>query len=450
MSLNSITFIFLFLPIFLLIYYWLGAKGKLIALLIGSFIFYSWGSPRNMLVMLLLIAFNYASGLEIRNLRESGSRFALPALFTAVFGNAAILALFKYTTLEMPLGISFYVFSAISYLADIWLHGEEPERNPFYLALYISFFPKVLSGPIVQYRDMRESLHRVTVRKKDITSGINLFLIGMFKKILLADSLGRAFNAVQDLSSPSVMSHWLGMIYYSLQLYFDFSGYSDMAIGLARMLGFHFDKNFNYPYLSKSIPEFWRRWHISLGAWFRDYVYIPLGGNRCSVPRHIFNLMVVWLLTGVWHGSALNFVVWGLYHGCFVLLDRFVIRHRFDGLPDQVRIAITDLIAFFGWVFFFNPDLSSAISYFGKMFGAGSLAFWNSGTTFVFLQNLILLIVAILTCGPLVRRLHSAITFRLRPRGALYVSLACYAIGFAFCVASLLSSTYTTFLYAQF
>ena len=239
------------------------------------------------------------------------------------------------------------------------------------------------------------------------------------------------------------------MIFYSLQLYFDFSGYSDMAIGLAQMFGFKFEKNFDYPYTSKNMSEFWRRWHISLGAWFRDYVYIPLGGNRCAPVMQFRNLAIVWILTGLWHGSTLNFLAWGIYHGIFVILEKFVIKKRLEFLPDAVKVLMTGLIAFVGWIFFFTPNLGGSFHYMAEMFGAGGGGFWNSTTTFLLKQNLLLLVISFILCGPYVKKLHDKYAFK-QDGGYRLASIAIYIVLFLITIVYMVSATYQTFLYFQF
>ena len=370
-------------------------------------------------------------------------------LVFAVACDIALLCVYKYSGAGLPLGISFYTFSELSYLFDIYYGKAEAEKNPFKLSLYVSFFPKVTSGPIVKYADFSEQLDSLRFDFENISDGTALFLKGLFKKVLIADNLGVAFASVTELNLISGATAWLGMIFYSLQLYYDFSGYSDMAIGLAKVFGFSFDKNFDYPYMSKSISEFWRRWHISLGAWFRDYVYIPLGGNRVSSAMLLRNLLVVWLLTGIWHGSTGNFVVWGLYHGFFVILERFVIKDSFDGIPSVIRIIITDFIAFVGWVFFFSDSLPDALYYIMEMFGADGLGFFDKTAFFLFFDNLFLLIVAIALATPFPKLLHDKLAYE---KGGVWrvLSVVAAVVLMILAVSGIIGSTYTTFLYFKF
>ena len=389
-------------------------------------------------------------------------------MIIAVAANLLLLGYFKYFAflletlnlipglnlsapeLSLPLGLSFYTFTVLSYILDVYMDRAPVQKNVLSYAVYATFFPKIISGPIVQYRDMAEQIEaeRETPPAK-IASGMNLFLVGLFKKVLLADNLGTVFGAVSGLEAMSVGTAWLGMVLYSLQLYFDFSGYSDMAIGLSKMLGFDLDKNFDYPYRALNITDFWRRWHISLGAWFREYVYIPLGGSRCSKPKIFRNLLIVWLLTGLWHGASWSFIAWGLWHGAFAMLERFVIKDKLDKVPAPIRIFGTCLIAFLGWVMFFSGSLSNMVHYFGQMFGAGHLGLIDSGFRYYFGSSWLLILAAVIGSGPLVRRLHQNLTYR-RGGAAVYISAALYILLLVLCIASMVSSTYTSFLYFQF
>ncbi len=455
MTFGSLLFLFIFFPLTLLLYNLVSEKDRLVLLSVMSILFYAWGSPSQLLVLALSMAFNYTAGIEIdRYLDKGRPGVARIALFAAVLADVAVLAAFKYTTLTMPIGISFYTFSVISYLADIYKEEAPAETSIVNYILYVSFFPKITSGPIVRYVDFKIQLEerasgKSGAGKSALGEGMNLFLIGLFKKVLIADTLGAAFGDVTGLSRMAAGTAWLGMIFYSLQLYFDFSGYSDMAIGLARIFGFRFDKNFDYPYLSTSISEFWRRWHISLGSWFKNYVYIPLGGNRCTPLRQAGNLMAVWILTGIWHGSTWNYLVWGLYHGFFVLLEKFALKNILERIPVGVRVALTDLIAMLGWVFFFSPSLSSAFQYFGKMFGSDGYGFWDQTTSFFLKERILLLIVSVLLCGPFVKNFHDTYIYR-KGGAAKTISVVLYAALFLVCIAGLVSATYTSFLYVQF
>ena len=429
---------------------------KKILLVLISFFFYAWGNPVNLLFLAGSILFNYLTGLELDHLMQSGPggqkriRFVLTL---AAGADILLLCLFKYSAAALPVGISFYTFSVLSYLFDISGGRAPAAKNLLNFALYVSFFPKLTSGPIVQYRDMEDQLKEIRIRRTMLFPGAQQFLIGLAKKVLIADNLGAAFSMVTGQAQMSVLSAWLGMIFYSFQLYYDFSGYSDMAIGLARVFGFSFAPNFRYPYLSKNVSEFWRRWHISLGAWFREYVYIPLGGNRVSGKR-LINLIVVWLLTGVWHGSTLNFIAWGLWHGLYVILERFLIKDHLDRVPGFFRILVTDLIVFIGWVFFFSPSLPAAASYIANLFGSGAAGLADHAGLYCLSQFAILLAAAVIGSTSLVSRAGRALFYENRlhlGEGLLnLLTVLGTCIVLACVTAGMVSSTYQTFLYFRF
>lgn len=468
MSFNSLWFMFVCLPVILILYYLVPAKLKNLLLVLVSFVFYAWGEPRYLILLALSILFNYAAGLEIdEHRRKNRPGAARSAMVLAVIVNLMILGYFKYAgfvidninallgtklafqALPLPLGISFFTFTALSYIFDVYRGKTPGQKNLLSFALYVSFFPKIMSGPIVRYEDMQAQLNDHPVTVADTGRGMALFFAGLMKKVLLADNLGTAFAAVTALPAMSSLTAILGMVFYSLELYFDFSGYSDMAIGLAAMFGFKFDKNFDYPYLSRSIGEFWRRWHISLGAWFRNYVYIPLGGNRCGAGRQLMNLLVVWLLTGIWHGASWSFVVWGLWHGAFIMLERFVIRDGLDRVPGFLRVLMTMIIAFFGWVFFFSPTLGGALRYFGQIFGADHLGFIDATARYYLRENLVLLIAGFILCTPIVHNLFMKLTAQ-RSVAVKVIAGALYAAAAAWCIACMVGATYSSFLYFQF
>ena len=468
MTFNTILFLFTFLPIALILYYIVPKRFRNIPLVLLSLVFYAWGNPTYLILMAFSVVFNYITGLELdAYLQEERHTGAKVTMISAVVVNLLILGFFKYygflistvnsitgltlsaPELPLPLGISFFTFSVLSYVFDVYRGRAAVQKNFLDFSLYVTFFAKVTSGPIVQYKDMAPQLRERQMVPAKFGAGISMFLVGLGKKVLIADNLGATFSAISGLSTMSAGTAWLGMILYSLQLYFDFSGYSDMAIGLAKCFGFDFSANFDYPYLSASISEFWRRWHISLGAWFRDYVYIPLGGNRCSKERQLINLAVVWLLTGLWHGSAWNFVIWGVYHGIFVILEKFVLKDIWPKVPKFLRIFVTTLLVFIGWVLFFSPSLSGAIHYYGQMFGAGHMGLFDGTFRYYFFGSLRLLIVAFLGCGPIVRRIHQRLCY-YKGGKCTYVSVIGFVLLLILCVAYMMSATYSSFLYVQF
>lgn len=435
--------VYLFLPV-------QRAVVRKVILIILSILFYAWGDASTLPMLLLSVLFNYATAQEIIRFREMGNeKYAKISVISGTAINVILLAIFKYTSVGMPLGISFYTFSALSYIFDHYYGRCEEDRNFLNAVFYITFFPKVVSGPIIQYQEFQKQIEDYAVKWEDVLIGCQMFIVGLFKKVLLADNLGAAFGQISAMDSKAAMTAFLGMVFYGLQLLFDFSGYSDMAIGLAKIFGFRFEKNFDYPYTSMNIGEFWRRWHISLGAWFRQYVYIPLGGNRCSVNMQIRNLSIVWLLTGIWHGSTLNFLIWGIWHGAFVILERFVIKDKMDRVPGIVRILLTDLIVFIGWIFFFSPNMMSAFGWIGSMIGFGGAGLVDNASIYYLYTNIGLLLFSILCCSPLLGRVSQRL-IQSKDRHIFIAMQVIYAVLFLFCIASSVGSTYQSFLYFKF
>lgn len=373
MVFSSAIFVFCFLPLLFIFYFLLPKKCRNGVLLIFSLIFYSFGGVNYLLVLMLTVLISYLSGMLMD--KHPGSKKKI--LIAGVGLNLLSLIYFKYTgfilsnldglfhmginipEIIMPIGISFYTFQSLSYVIDVYKGEVRVQKNYFLLLLYVSLFPQLIAGPIVRYSTIENQINTRTITADDLCYGIERFILGLAKKVIIANQMGKladiVFSADSSFDTPCV---WLAAIAYMMQIYFDFSAYSDMAIGLGRILGFRFLENFNFPYISKSITEFWRRWHISLSSFFRDYVYIPLGGNRCSHNRHIFNMCVVWLLTGFWHGASWNFVLWGLYYLVFLILEKYVIRSLMERTPAVLRHIVTLFIIMMGWLLFYFEDLS--------------------------------------------------------------------------------------------
>ena len=350
---------------------------------------------------------------------------------------------------NMPMGVSFYTFTIISYVADVYMNKVQAEHHLLDYLLYVTYFPKIISGPIVEYHTFKESLAHLKMTKTKFTHGAQQFLRGLFKKVLIADIIAVAFNAMNGINAMSVLGTWLMVVFYAMQLYFDFSGYSDMAIGLSYMFGMEMAENFNQPYASYSISDFWRRWHISLGAFFRDYVYIPLGGNRCSRSRQLLNLSVVWLLTGIWHGNTFTFVIWGLYHGLFVILEKFVYGQGLKKLHPYLKVIYTDLIVFIGWIFFFSKSLPQAFTTLSHLFGMGVTGFVDSTFFYYFTSYFWVLLAAIMMCIPALRKVYRKYTYE-RSLLTSYLSVVLYIVLLISCIAYIVSSTYSSFLYFKF
>lgn len=419
MLFSSISFLYYFLAASLIIYFIVPFKFKNLVLLVASLAFYFYGEPVYTLLMLGTAFSSYIHGLLIDHFR--GRKLSKVFLWSSVITSVLVLGFFKYSDffisnvnsifhtkisllgLALPIGISFYTFQTLSYTIDVYRGEAAVQKSFIRLATYVALFPQLIAGPIVRYTTVEEELSNRKHSFENFSYGVNRFIIGLGKKVLIADTLYAMATSLHTMKEASVGGMWLYAISISLYTYFDFSGYSDMAIGLGRIFGFHFLENFNYPFISKNVAEFWRRWHISLGSWFRDYVYIPLGGNRVPVLRWMFNILVVWFLTGFWHGADWTFIVWGLYFAVFLVLEKFVLNKFFAKLPrffSHIYVTIAILISF---VIFHGVGMSGAISDLGSMFGAANLPFWSSETTYNLLSYIFVLIIAIVGATPLVK-----------------------------------------------
>lgn len=468
MLFSSIVFLFTFLPAVMILYYLLPVRFRNVILLLASLVFYAWGEPVYLFLMLLSILFNYFSGLDIaRNLQDK--RAAKRSLVFNLIINLAVLGFFKYEgfvldtlngilpvhisyhALPLPIGISFYTFQILSYIIDVYRGNVKVQTNLPNFALYVTMFPQLITGPIVQYADVDEQLASREVSRTKFGEGSMYFIRGLAKKVLLANTSGMIFTEVSGLAKGNiaVMTAWLGAFAYMFQIYFDFSGYSDMAIGLGKMFGFEFNMNFNYPYVSKSITEFWRRWHISLSSWFRDYVYIPLGGNRVSKIKHIRNLLIVWFLTGLWHGAAWNFVAWGLYYGVILIIEKYLLSPVLDRLPDIVRHIYSIVLVVIGWVLFFSSSFGQAADYIRVMFGAGAHGFADRESMYLLTSNLILWLILIFGSTPLVHFRYEHM-LRTKKWNTTIINSVVYAALFIVCIAYLVTETYNPFLYFRF
>ena len=469
MAFNDLSFVFIFFPAVLLLHKLVpGMLGKNLVLLVFSLVFFAWGSAEYMLLMVLVILFNYFSGLRMVEQKaagkEAGAKFTL---VTSVVANLLLLGFFKYwgfvienvnvllrndipvRQLPMPIGVSFFTFSLLSYLYDIYRDKAPAPKNLLDFSLFVTFFPKLVSGPIVQYSVMEKQIRERKANKARFGWGCRLFLVGLAKKVLLSNTIGTTFYAVTGLEEVSMVTAWLGTVCYALMLYFDFSGYSDMAIGLASMFGFDFDKNFDYPYMSTSVSEFWRRWHMSLGAWFRDYIYIPLGGSRVSTGKIIRNLLVVWLCTGIWHGASWNYIFWGLYYGGLLILEKFLLKNVLDYIPKVIRWFFTLVLVLIGWVFFFSPTLGEAFRWLGQMFGIGANGFLDANARYYGSGSWMLLVIGAVASFPFVSKQANNL-LKGNSKLPVYLSVAWFGVLLMLCIAGMMSSTYSSFLYFQF
>ena len=393
MVFSSLIFLFAYLAVTLVLYYVVPFKARNAVLFAVSLVFYGWGEPKYIVVMLFSILVAYIFGFFVGKYRESAPKKARTYLIVSVILNLSALLFFKYANffienlalipglgglepiegLKLPVGISFYTFQIMSYTIDVYRGDAAVQRDPLKLALYIAFFPQLVAGPIVRYTTVAEEIDERHESVSEFSAGAVRFLFGLGKKMLLANAVARIADAAFAAVMPSVLFAWLGAVAYTFQIYFDFSAYSDMAIGLGRMFGFHFLENFNYPYVARSVTEFWRRWHISLSTWFRDYVYIPLGGNRCSRARNVWNLFVVWFLTGMWHGASWNFIAWGLWFFVLLVGEKFLWGKALERLPSLVRHAYAMVLVVFSWVLFRAETLTAAAAYFAAMFGSSGV-----------------------------------------------------------------------------
>ena len=393
MLFSSMIFLCGFLPVVLLVYFFLSRRQGLanLWLFLASLFFYAWGEPRYIFIMLFSTIFDYCNGRLIGVFQKREKPLAAKlVLLLSVVGNLGILGFFKYTdfvigsinsltgsgigllSLALPIGISFYTFQTMSYTIDVYRGEVTSQRNIINFGMYVCLFPQLIAGPIVRYRDVQQQITGRRLDWESVEAGLMRFLIGLAKKVLLANQVGEIYERISGLGVElSTGLAWLGAICYTFQIYFDFSGYSDMAIGLGRMFGFHFPENFDHPYESRSVTEFWRRWHMTLSGWFRDYVYIPLGGNRKGLPRQILNLLIVWFLTGLWHGAGWNFVIWGLYYFVFLVLEKVALRKVLGRLPVVLQHLYTMFVVVIGWVLFAMDDFEQLKRYVLAMFGVG-------------------------------------------------------------------------------
>ncbi|NQX44659.1 MBOAT family protein [Paenibacillus tritici] len=468
MVFSSLIFVFLFLPVTLLIYYISPMRIRNAILLAASLIFYAWGEPVYIVLMIFSTVFDYVNGVLIERYRHR-KVIAQGVLILSMTGSLGILGFFKYAgfvcdninslfnlhlqaaDLPLPVGISFYTFQTMSYVIDVYRGKVSVQKNLISFGAYVTMFPQLVAGPIVKYEDIAEQLVNRQVTLDRFGEGAELFIRGLAKKVLLANNIGLLWTSVKGVPAGelSVLSAWLGIIAFTFQIYFDFSGYSDMARGLGRMFGFEFMKNFDYPYISRSVTEFWRRWHISLGAWFREYIYIPLGGNRVGKLKQLRNLGVVWFITGLWHGASWNFIIWGLYFGLFVTIEKWFLLKQLQRFPAFVSHVYTLMIVIIGWVFFEFEHLPVAMRFIGTMFGAGAHGFVDNRSLYDLSTNALLLLLLAVCATPYPRQ---ALTY-IRTRFARSGTLAAFAVYFLFLVAStayLVNATYNPFLYFRF
>ena len=465
MLFSSIPFLFYFLPAVLLAYFLVPFKLKNAVLLIASLVFYAWGEPRYVVLMIASILLFFFCGLAIG--KAEAQKWKKFWLTVSVVCSLALLAVFKYADffvesfnaatglsipllkLALPIGISFYTFQCLSYTVDVYRGSAEVQKNVVSFGAYVALFPQLIAGPIVRYVDVARELNGRTHSWAEVTLGLRRFIVGLSKKILIANTLGELTNLFRASGEKSVLFYWIYAIAFALHIYFDFSGYSDMAIGLGKVFGFHFIENFNYPYLSRSVAEFWRRWHMSLGSWFRDYVYIPLGGNRVSRGRWVFNTLVVWMLTGLWHGAAWNFVLWGLLYAAFLMIEKWV--PAIGKLPSILRRVYVLLVVVLGFVLFNAADIGQAAGDIGGMFGFGGVPLVTGETLYYLRSYGVVLLLGLVGATPLIRDLALRLSKGERSGKAIAILEPVVLTALLLlCTAYLVDGSFNPFLYFRF
>ncbi len=471
MVFSSLLFLFRFLPVMLAAYYILPKRCRNLVLFVGSLFFYAWGEPVYVVLILFSTLVDYFAGRAAAYCRENRKRKgAAAAVIVSAVVNLTLLGVFKYAdfflgifhrmtgigapafSLPLPIGISFYTFQTMSYTIDVYRGQAKVQKNLISFGAYVALFPQLIAGPIVRYKDIAEQLEHRKETLSLFCRGIVRFMTGLGKKVLLANPIGLLWKETAGMgaSDLTTVAAWLGIVAFTLQIYFDFSGYSDMALGLGSMFGFSFPENFNYPYESKSITEFWRRWHISLGTWFREYVYIPLGGNRKGTGRQILNLAIVWLLTGLWHGAYLNFVLWGIYYGIILILEKFFWKRILDKWPDFLKHIYTMLLVMLGWALFAWQDMADSIGYLKAMFLQAGAGLANGQTGYLLASQGVLLLIGLLAMLSWPKRV---VERYLLPEHTARREIACifYIMAlFVACVAMLVNASYNPFLYFRF
>lgn len=466
MVFSSTIFLCVYLPLVLLGYYICPKKGRNLFLLIASLVFYAWGEPKYVFLMIFSILVNYIFGRLMDKNRGRQKRMKLLLVLSVVI-DLGLLSVFKYTDfiitnvnaifgssfdllkIALPIGISFYTFQAMSYTIDVYRNDVRVQKNLIDFGMYITMFPQLIAGPIVRYADVQDQLAERSVTTADFSEGVMRFVVGLGKKVLLANQMGAVWSEIYALGGDvSALMAWTGAIAYTFQIYFDFSGYSDMAIGLGRMFGFKFPENFRYPYQSVSITDFWRRWHITLSTWFKEYLYIPLGGNRRGLARQALNLLIVWSLTGFWHGAGWNFVMWGLYYFVILFIEKLFLLKALDKLPKLFRHVYALLLIVIGWVIFASDDVSVLLPYLGSMFGAnGAVGGMDVYTLFT---KAVLIVICCVASTELPKRLFLSATGAMNEKAAFTIKSVMTIALLALSMILLIGDSYNPFLYFRF
>lgn len=467
MVFSSLIFLFIFFPLTLLLYFIArNIKTKNFILVAASLVFYSWGEP----VWVILLIFSSILDYTVSHAIEKHRNQPITKFYLAVsvITNLGLLAVFKYSgffistvnsvfglslpepAFSLPIGISFYTFQTMSYSIDVYRGNVKAQKSFMNFLMFVSLFPQLIAGPIVRYSDIEDQISERAVTTEAFSAGMTRFMAGLGKKVLIANYAGSlATSLLKDIDSAAVMSVWFGVLFYAFQIYFDFSGYSDMAIGLGKMFGFDYPENFKYPYISTSITEFWRRWHITLSSFFRDYVYIPLGGNRVGIPRQILNLLIVWGLTGLWHGASWNFVLWGLYYFFFLCLEKFILKKFFDKIPSPIRWLYSISVVLVGWMIFYFDDFQTLITAFSVAFGHAGNAFTDPVSETLVINNVPFILIAAIASTPVLNVIRRLVE-KSSPLTESILRIVYNIVMLILCVASLVGSTYNPFLYFRF
>ena len=466
MVFSSTIFLCVYLPLVLLGYYICPKKGRNLFLLIASLVFYAWGEPKYVFLMIFSILVNYIFGRLMDKHRENKKRLKLMLVLSVVI-DIGLLSVFKYTdfiitnvnaifganfdllNIALPIGISFYTFQAMSYTIDVYRNDVRVQKNLIDFGMYITMFPQLIAGPIVRYADVQDQLAERSVTTADFSEGVMRFVVGLGKKVLLANQMGAVWSDIYALGGDvSALMAWTGAIAYTFQIYFDFSGYSDMAIGLGRMFGFKFPENFRYPYQSVSITDFWRRWHITLSTWFKEYLYIPLGGNRRGLARQALNLLIVWSLTGFWHGAGWNFVMWGLYYFVILFIEKLFLLKALDKLPKFFRHVYALLLIIIGWVIFASDDVSVLLPFLGSMFGANGAI--GGMDVYTLLTKAALLVICCIASTELPKKLFLSAAGAMNEKAAFTLKSVMTIALLALSMILLIGDSYNPFLYFRF
>jgi len=466
MVFSSVVFLYIFLPIMLLIYFIVPSKFKNAIMILASLVFFAWGEIRYILIMLLLAVMDFFCGKKITKYYDNKKKRLLYLLIDVIV-NLLILFFFKYAdfiisnintvtglnipllNIPLPIGVSFNTFQSLSYIIDVYRGTVKCEKSFYNYLTYTTLFPQIIAGPIVRYETVDEELETKNISMNNFSMGMKRFIIGLGKKVLIANNVGALWHVIEmgNYSELSVLFAWTGIIAFALQIYFDFSGYSDMAIGLAKIFGMEFDENFNYPYISRSITEFWRRWHITLSSWFKDYIYIPLGGNRKGFAKQIRNILIVWFLTGAWHGASWNFILWGVYFGVILILEKLFILKLLEKLPKIIRHLYSIVLILVGWAIFAFEDLSKVINYIKAMFTNNII--YNSEALYYFNNYIFIIVIGIICSIPLWKKLKEKIDSK-NSKTLEFVTTLGYVAILILSTASLVTDSFNPFLYFRF